>query len=381
MEECHNIRTMSYTPKQQIPLFKVFMSSTIMNPLKEVLFSGYVTQGPKVDEFEAKLSQFLNHPYVATVNSATSALHLALDLAGVTTGDEVISTPMTCTATNWPILAHGAKIVWADINPTTGNIDPKSIQQNITKKTKAIMIVNWGGYPCDIDEIKKIAPGIPVIEDAAHAFGAIYKGRMVGQTANYTCFSFQAIKHLTTVDGGALTVQNESDHERAILLRYFGIDRRKRSKDYRIEKDVYTWGYKFHMNDVAATIGLQNFNHVEHILKTHRNNAEFYKKELRGLRKINLLSEEEGYVSSYWLFTMLVDNPEKFSDFMKERNVMASQVHRRNDNHPVTKPFLKSLPGVDEFTRHMVCIPVGWWVSKKDREYIITTVKSYDVQA
>lgn len=371
---------MSYVPTSQIPLFKVFMSQGIMDPLKKVLFSGYVTQGPKVDELETKLSEFLKHKYVSTVNSGTSALHLALDLCGVKAGDEVITTPMTCTATNWPILAHNAKIVWADIDPTTGNINPGSIKENITKKTKAIMIVDWGGYPCDIDEIKKIASGIPVIEDAAHAFGAIYKNRMVGQNANYTCFSFQAIKHLTTVDGGALTVQNESDHEKAVLLRYFGIDRRKRSKDYRIEKDVYSLGYKFHMNDVAATIGLENFKHIEDILRQHRENAEYYKRELAGLSKITLLSEKKEYQSSYWLFTMLVDNPEKFSDFMKERNVMASQVHRRNDNHPITKPFLKPLPGVDEFTKHMVCIPVGWWVSEKDREYIVKTIKKYDEQ-
>lgn len=371
---------MKYTPSKQIPLFKVFMSPSVMDPLREVLFSGYVTQGPKVDELETKLSGFLNHPYVATVNSGTSALHLALDLSNVKAGDEVISTPMTCTATNWPILSHNAKIVWADIDPKTGNIDPKKIKESITKRTKAIMIVDWGGYPCDIDEIKKIASGIPVIEDAAHAFGALYKNRMVGQTADYTCFSFQAIKHLTTVDGGALTVQSKSDYEKAVLLRYFGIDRKNRSKDYRIEKDVYSLGYKFHMNDVAASIGLENFKHTGNILRSHRENAEFYKNELAGLRKINLLSEKKGYQSSYWIFTMLVDNPERFSDFMKERNVMASQVHRRNDNHPITKPFIKPLPGVDEFTKHMVCIPVGWWVSKKDREYIADIVKAYDKQ-
>lgn len=364
-----------------IPLFKVFMSKTLMPFLRKTLYSGFVTQGPRVDEFEAKLSEFLNHPYIATVNSGTSSLHLALDLAGVGPGDEVVTTPMTCTATNWPILAHGAKIVWADIDPTTGNIDPKSIKENITKKTKAIMIVDWGGYPCDIDAIKQYAPHIPIIEDAAHAFGAMYKGRMVGQSADYTCFSFQAIKHVTTVDGGALAVKKKEDYEKAVLLRYFGIDRRKRSKDYRIEKDVYIWGYKFHMNDVAATIGLENLKHVEDILRRHRENAQFYMRELSGLTKITLLSEEKDYLSSYWLFTMKVDNPETFSDFMKARNVMASQVHRRNDNHPVTRAFRKPLPGVDEFTKHMICIPVGWWVSKEDREYITSVIKAYEEQS
>lgn len=371
---------MNYTPSNQIPLFKVFMSPDIMDSLKEVLFSGYVTQGPKVDEFENALSEFLDTPYVLSLNSGTSALHLALDLSGVKEGDEVITTPMTCTATNWPILTHKAKIVWADINANTGNIDPDSIKSKITKKTKAIMVVDWGGYPCDIDKIRSYVGNIPIIEDAAHAFGAKYKNKMVGESADFTCFSFQAIKHLTTIDGGALVVKKKEHYDQGKLLRYFGIDRIKRGKDYRIEKDVYEWGYKFHMNDVNATIGLENFKHTPDILNKHRINAEYYKRELEGLRKIKLLSEEKGYLSSYWLFTMLVDNPEKFSDFMKGKNVMASQVHRRNDNHPITKPFITALPGVDEFTKHMVCIPVGWWVTKKDREYIVETVKAYDAQ-
>lgn len=368
---------MKYKPSTLIPLFKVFVSPSVIKPLEKVLFSGFISQGPKVDEFETKLSEFLNHPYIATVNSGTSALHLAMDLAGVMPGDEVVTTPMTCTATNWPILAHYAKIVWADIDIKTGNIDPKSIKKNITKNTKAIVAVDWGGYPCDIDEIRKVANGIPIIQDSAHAFGSKYKNKMVGSVADYTCFSFQAIKHLTTVDGGALTTIKKSDYEKAVLRRYFGIDRKKRSKDYRIEKDIYDWGYKFHMNDVNATIGIENLSHINSILSRHRENAAYYIEQFKELKKIKLMHEDKGFVSSYWLFTMKVDNVEHFMEYMRSKNIMASQVHRRNDNHPLTKPFKKPLPNVDEFTKHMVCIPVGWWVTKKDREYIVDTVKNY----
>lgn len=366
-----------HKPDSMIPLFKVFMSPGVIEPLREVLFSGYVTQGPKVEEFEQKLSSFLKNPYVVTVNSGTTALHMALDLAGVGPGDEVITTAMTCTATNWPILAHGATIVWADIDPETGNIDPESIKARLTKKTKAVIAVDWGGYPTDIDTIKKYIGHIPVIEDAAHAFGAKYKGRMVGETADYTCFSFQAIKHLTTVDGGALLVRNKKEYDRAVLLRYFGIDRKKRSKDYRIERDIYHWGYKFHMNDVNATIGLSNLTYTKSILGKHRDNAHYFQKRFRNLPKIRLMREDSGYESSYWLFTMSVTGSNRFMDYMKEHNVMASKVHRRNDTHPVTRSFRRPLPGVDSFYSSMVCIPVGWWVTGEDRKYIADLVCSY----
>lgn len=361
----------------KIPLFKVFMSKGVIKPLTKVLFSGYIGQGTKVVEFENKLAQFIKTPLIFTLNSGTSALQLALRLANVGVDDEVVSTPLTCTATNWPILAAGAKIVWADIDPNTGNIDPESIKKRITKKTKAVMVVDWGGYPCDIDRIKKNAAHIPVIEDAAHAFGSIYKNKMVGQSADFTCFSFQAIKSMTTVDGGAVAVKTKSDYERGVLLRWYGIDRQKRSQENRIEIDVKEWGYKFHMNDVNATIGIENLKFTPYILKKQRENALYYKKRLSGLKYIKLLQEEKDYLSSYWLFTIRLKNRPKFSQYMASKNIMVSQVHRRNDTHPVVASFKRRLPGVDEFTKEMVCIPAGWWLAKKEREYIADAIENY----
>jgi len=361
-----------------IPLFKVYMSKGVMNPLSRVLQSGYIGQGSQVEKFEKKLSQFLGVPWVLTVNSGTSALSLALHLAGVGPGDEVISTPMTCTATNWPILSHGASIVWADIDPRTGNIDPKSIKKCITKKTKAIMIVDWGGYPCDVDAIRKISRAIPIIEDAAHGFGALYKGKMVGQSADFTCFSFQAIKHLTAGDGGALVTARQEDYRRGKLLRWYGIDRETRTQFDRIEVDVKESGYKFHMNDINATIGLGNFKKVPWILKKHRAHAAYYRKHLVGLDYVHLTHESKHLISSYWLFTLLVDSSLHFITHMSTHGIMASQVHRRNDTHPVVKAFQKKLPGVDQFSQSMVCIPVGWWLSARDKSIIVKAIRDYD---
>src|SRR5574343_363186 len=198
---------------QLIPLFSVNIPKEIDQPLLEVLHSGYIGQGPKVEEFEGLLAKYFGNKNVLSLNNGTAALHLAIRLAGVTDGAEVITTPMTCTATNEPILANGGKIVWADVDPNTGLIDPLDVERKITPKTKLIIGVDWGGTPCDWDRLNAIGKkyGVKVLEDAAHAIGATYKGRKVGTLADYTIFSLQAIKHITTIDGGLLLCRDSQD--------------------------------------------------------------------------------------------------------------------------------------------------------------------------
>lgn len=365
---------MKKNKKPFIPLFKVHMAPTAAKKVAKTLNSGYIGQGPEVEKFEKELAKFLGNKNILTVNSGTSALTLALRMANLKPGDDIVSTPMTCTATNWPIVTQGGSISWADIDPQTGNVTPKTIQKALTKRTRAIMVVDWGGYPCDIDGIRKIAKGIPIIEDAAHAFGALYKGKKVGNKADYTCFSFQAIKQVTSGDGGLLALQNTKDYKRGKLLRWYGIDRDHRSQYDRIEIDIAECGYKFHMNDIDATIGRENLKHARRILEKHRANVVFYRKHFP---KSVLLRDDSGYVSSYWLFTIRVPNVYSFISFMGKKGIMVSQVHRRNDTHPAVSGFLKNLPGVDEFTRTMVCVPCGWWVGKSERMRIVEAVNEY----
>lgn len=359
-----------------IPLFKVYMPEEVLLPLTKTIMSGYIGQGPRVEEFEKALTPWFENQNVLTLNSGTSALMLALRVANVGYGDEVISTAMTCTATNEPIMAMGAKIVWADIDPTDGNIDPIDVERKITQRTKAIMAVHWGGYPCDIDELNRIGLkyNIKIIEDAAHAFGAHYKGRKVGSISDFTCFSFQAIKHLTTVDGGALTCKETEDYKRGKLLRWYGIDREGERKDFRCEEDVLEYGYKFHMNDVNAVIGLEQLKHVSKILQKHRENANYYVEHLKGLSKLQLLDYKPDRLSSYWLFTIRVKDRLRFMQKLKEAGITVSQVHARNDMHTMFKDFRRVLPGVDEFINEQVSIPVGWWLTEKEREYIVETI-------
>lgn len=364
-----------------IALFKVFMPEEAVQASAEVLRSGYIGQGPRVDLFEEKLKAWFSSPYLLTLNSGTSALHLALRLAGVGPGDEVISTPMTCMATNVPILANGARIVWADIDQATGNICSKSVKEKIGPKTKAIICVDWAGYPCDLDELQSLADqhGIKLIQDAAHGFGSQYKGKFVGGIADFTCFSFQAIKHLTTVDGGLLVCKNEHAYQRGKLLRWFGINRDGVRKDFRCEEDVLEYGYKFHMNDVSAAIGLAQLNHVGSVLQAHRSNAQFYHERLAGLfsQGLELLNYQPDRLSSYWLYTIKVKNLRAFIEAMKSKGIIVSQVHARNDHHTVFKEFKTDLPGVDAFVQKQVSIPVGWWITPQEREYIAETIIEY----
>lgn len=361
-----------------IPLFKVFMPESVMEPLKEVLLSGYIGEGPRVAEFERLLAPWFGSGNVLALNSGTAALQLALRLAGVGPGDEVISTPVTCVATNEPILACGARIVWADVDPETGNIDPADVEQKISPKTRAVMVVHWGGYPCDLDEINTLASrhGAKVIEDACHAFGATYHGAPVGSHSDFACFSFQAIKEITTVDGGALVCKSEADCRRGRELRWYGIDRRQKRKDFRCEEDIGEWGYKFHMNDVAAAIGIEQLKHVGGNLEKTRAHARRYNEELGGLRDVRCLRSEPDRLSPYWLYTLRVRDRNAFMARMKGAGITVSQVHARNDTHTVFREFAAPLPGVEEFTAGHVCIPVGWWLGENDLEHIIRSVTS-----
>lgn len=366
-----------------IPLFKVHMPESVLEPLKAVLMSGYIGQGPKVDLFEKALVPWLGHPNILSLNSGTSALYLALKLAGVDYQDEVISSPQSCMATNTPIIDHKAKIVWADIDPWTGNIDPTDVERKITSRTKAIMAVHWGGYPCELNELSRISKkyGIPLIEDAAHSFGSIYQGRKIGSMSPFTCFSFQAIKHLTTIDGGALVCSSNDAYREGKLLRWYGIDRETPKRDMRCEDDVKITGGKMHMNDVCATVGLEQLNYVAKIVKAHRENAAYYDQALEGLKNVRKLRYQTDRESAYWLYTLRVKSQQGFFDYMAANDVMVSKVHVRNDVHTCFREFRRNLPGVDEFASSEMCIPVGWWVTPAEREKIAALVVKWDKEA
>lgn len=362
-----------------IPLFKVFMPETVVPALSSTLFSGYVAEGPRVKEFESGLAQWTGTPRIVALNSGTSALHLALKLAGVEPGDEVISTPMTCIATNLPILHLGARVVWSDVDPDTGNVDPESMRKLVTQRTRAIMVVHWAGYPCDLDAVHAIASQheLPVIEDACHAFGATYHGQAIGCHSDYVCFSFQAIKALTTGDGGALTCQTDSDLRQARLLRWYGMDHGLGRVNAMITQDVIDAGYKYHMNDIAATIGLEQLKFVADNLARAAANAQRYMDAFSGQEHVRVMKYQPDRSSSWWQFTVRVRDREHFRKAMLRKAIVASPLQRRNDIYSVFRQSARELPGVDAFDREHICIPVGSWVGENEVKRVIDAVSRY----
>lgn len=368
-----------------IKMFNVNMNTEGESEVLKTLYGGMITQGPKVDEFETALAKWVGTPNVVTVNSGTSALTLALRLAGATQGTEVISTPMTCSATNEPILALGADIVWADSDPLTGLISWIDIMHKITDKTVAVMCVDWGGTPCDYDMIRhalQVAgrPDIKIIADAAHAFGSTYKDKLVGSVADMTCFSFQAIKHLTTVDGGALTVLDDELYHKAKTLRWFGIDRTIHT-DFRGGIDIPEYGYKFHMNDVNATIGLENLKEIGDVILNHCTIGNHYDWEFED-HQIPALSTRPNYnyFSSRWLYTILLNSMqerEDFKAFMKAADIEVSQVHARNDTFTCFKEYQTFLPGLDYFTERMICIPIHAGMKIENAYLVLDAIREF----
>lgn len=370
-------------PVRNIPLFKVHMPDSAIAHLKNVLFSGFVNEGVQVTEFEERLRRLLGNPFTMATNSCTSSITLALKIAGVGPGTEVISSPMTCVATNTPISNLFAKPVWCDIDINTGNIDAGKIEEKINDRTKAILFVDWTGIPADLDKINNIGRkhGIKIIEDAAQGLGAIYKDRHVGCISDFTCFSFQAIKHINTGDGGALSFLDPNDFQRGKRLKWFGIDR-DATKDSAGNWKGSRWdcvipeaGFKFHMNNIDAVIGLEQLVFFDNIVRLHRENAQYYTKKLKDIPGIRLPVIPGDVNPAWWVFMLFNERRDDLSKKLAEKGINSSLLHVRNDIYECFDSSRVDLPGVTKFQSQELCIPCGWWVSKEDREYIVDVIR------
>jgi len=355
-----------------VDLFRPFMSDEARKLSNECLTPDQdgrlmVGEGPRAQEFEKAFGSFvgLETPRPLLTNSCTSALDLACHLIGIEDA-EVISTPITCTATNGVLVNRKATIVWADVDPITGLISPDDVARKITRHTKAIMAVDWGGRSCDYKALR--SHGLPVIQDAAHNILVDPSNH-----GDYVAWSFQAIKHLTTVDGGALLVPG-GQHERARLLRWYGLDRESGSS-YRCSQNIQEAGFKYHMSDATASLGLGNLPYVRQNVATQRWHAQWLSHALR-LHPIVTLPPDDPK-GSWWLYTVLVEDRDDFMAYLAEQGIDSSPVHARNDTHAAFHYPNGPLPGVDSFAAREVAIPIGWWLSQQDLEKIAGSIWAY----
>lgn len=344
-----------------------------MPALEQVLYSGMIGEGQYVYDFESRFAEHFGLTNVLAFSSGTAALHIALLLAGAVAGSEVISTAMTAEPTNTTILQTGATPVFADVDPSTGNLSAEAVAAAVTNRTVAILVVHYAGYPANLTALRAIADehGIALIEDCAHALGARFQGQPIGSFGDSAIFSFQAIKHMTTVDGGALILRDARQIDLARRLRWFGLAKGVP----RIEVDITQPGYKYNMHNVAAVVGLAQLGHIDGLLARHRENGTFFDRQLAGISGIEPAHILDGSAPSYWLYTLLCDDSVAVEHSLGEVGISASKLHRPNHLHSVFAPFAGSLPGLDSFYRRLVHVPCGWWVDDEIRERIVLTIR------
>ncbi len=357
-------------------LFKVFIPKNIHLKLKKTLETGYLSEGKVSKLFQKKISKFINTNNVTLTNSCTSALTMAYKIINVKNA-EVITTPLTCVAANVPLLHQGAKIVWSDVDPETGMINAKNIEKCITKKTKAISILHKDGQPAEILPIINLAKkyNIKIVEDAAHAFGAKLNGKCIGNFGDFTAFSFQAIKQINTGDGGALVCKNIKNFHEAKKLKWLGLDRDNKVKKNIWDNDIKLEGFKFNINDLSSTIGVEQMKHIKMILKKNNENGIFFDEELKKIKDIDLIKRQDNEFNTFWTYTLLSDKKRLIEKHLNKNKVQCFQVHPRNDKYSIFRKFRKKLPNLDKFSKREINIPCGWWLTKNDRVKIIKLIK------
>ena len=361
-----------------IVLFYPNVPKTAIEEVTTVLQGRWIGQGPRVAQFEKEFTErFAGNGTALAVGSGTDALHLAYILAGLKEGDEVITPVFTCTATTIPFLYMGVKFRFADVDPETLNININHVRELVNEKTKAIICVHYGGLPCDMDELHAIAKqyNIPVIEDAAHALGATYKGRNIGEISQFTMYSFQAIKHITTGDGGMLVIQDKTIVPQAERIRWFGIDRSNKQKGI-WENDITEVGYKYQMTDISAAMGIAALHEFDETLAHRQKLFEAYKKGLKGVSGIKLIgADHTDRTHAAWLCTAIVERRESLMKYLRENKIESGQVHYRNDRYSVLGGRRDDLPFMDSVEENYIVLPLNTHLTEANVEFVCDTIR------
>ncbi len=368
-----------------IPLCRPAVDEQEINAVKEVLESGWLAHGPRNKEFESELAKYVGTKRAVTVNSCTSALHLAIQGSGIEQGDEVIVPSFTIGASANPILYVGAKPVFVDVDFQTCNIDPEKIEEAITDKTKAIMPIHYAGLSCDMGRIMEIAQkhNLIIVEDSAETIGATFDGKKTG-SFGIGCFSFYATKNLTTGEGGALTTDSDELAQKVLTMRGHGISKGafERGKERKPWTRIQTMvGYNYRMTDFQAAMGLVQLRKLDKMNESRRKHAKYLTKRLSSIDGIETPVEPKKHKHVYQMYTIKVDGDrDKFVLKLREKGVEAS-VHFDPPVHLNTF-FMDRLgfkggefPVTEKLSKQIATLPMFPQLTKEELDTIVNCVE------
>ncbi|MBI1389501.1 MAG: aminotransferase class I/II-fold pyridoxal phosphate-dependent enzyme [bacterium] len=369
----------------QIPVFRPSITQEEIDAVTEVMRSGWLGLGPVTEKFENELAEFLGVDHVIALNSGTAALHLAIRLLDLNPGDEVIVPSITFISTAHAVEYCGARAVFADVCEDTLCISPDDVRRKITKKTRAILPVHYGGHPADLDALRAAIADRPItlVEDAAHACGAYYKGKRVGGLSPMTCFSFHAVKNLTCGEGGAISTHNAAWAKKLRELRWMGIS--KDTYERTAKESVYAWqywvhdlGFKYHMHDLAAAMGRVQLRRLDENNAKRRRIAERYNDAFSGAAWIETPPEHDDVFSSWHIYPIKTLERDRLIAHLKANGIAPGVHYYPLHMHPYYADRGAKCPIAEELWKRMISLPMFPDMSDAQVDRVIQTVLAFD---
>jgi perosamine synthetase len=366
-----------------IPVFKPSYGKEELEALKEPFKTGWIGLGPKTKEFEKKFAEYIGVKYAIATNSCTASLHLAMKVMRVE-GCEVITTPLTFVSTNHAILYNNGIPVFADICPDTLNVNPDKIKELITDRTRAIVVVHYGGHPCDMDLINEIAKkhDSVVIEDAAHGCGGEYKGQKIGSLGDIACFSFHAVKNLATADGGMITTNDPGIYSRLLKLRWLGITkdtwaREDKDKKYSWYYHVEELGYKYHMNDITAALGLVQLKKLDGMNDRRRQVSEKYNKGFASLDWIETPTLKSYAKSACHNYVIKAEERDRLNIYLQEKGISTGVHYIPNNHYQMYMNCRGETPVCEEVWTKLLTLPLFPDLTDSQVDMIVEKVRKF----
>jgi len=367
--------------KADLPTSRPSLGKEELAGVERVFKSRWLGMGAFVEKFENALKEYLGSKNVVAVNTGTSALHIALDSIGIEQGDDVILPSLTFIASVQAVLACGARPIFCDVYPETLTISIEDVQRRLTRRTKAVMPVHFGGIPCAMHELLRLGrkKGIMVVEDAAHAIGSSYKGMKIGSFGDITCFSFDPIKTVTCGEGGAVATPYDDVAKAIRKKRILGIDReawrRRGRRAWFYEVD--TQGYRYHMSNISAAIGLVQLKKVNEFIRRKRQICKAYDSAFKKIDGIALIKRDYRECAPFFYVIRVKKGRDSLITYLKQQGILAQVHYIPNHIQPLFKGARKRLPCTEMLFKEILTLPMFYEMTDSDVERVIKSVRQF----